>query len=141
MRVRLPSTEDYLELTPGDQAAFLLGGAAGLAADLLFTLGLSGGAGAMVGASTGVGAKRAVEAWIGQNDADTGLEDEARRLHAVLLEHGATDLAGRLERYRRLRAEGLIDDAGFRARLDGLIDAFAGRADAGGASGEAAGAP
>ena len=126
MRIRLPSSEDYLELTAGDQAAFLLGGAAGFAADLLFTLGLSGGAGAMAGASAGVGLKRAVEAMLGRGKgADKDVDTEAEELLAILRKAGADRLVTRLQRYQSLRAEGLIDDAGMRARIDELIDAYA----------------
>lgn len=126
MRIRLPASEDYLELTPGDQAAFLLGGAAGFAADLFFTLGLSGGVGAMAGASAGVGLKRGIEAILGRGKGQRKtVEEEADALHAILTKAGETRLATRLERYRSLKKEGLLDEAGLRARIDEIIDDFA----------------
>lgn len=114
-----------VELSVGDQAAFLLGGVAGFVMDAYFLFGVTGGECAATGASAALGGKRIFEAFFRDSDKNDALLSRSARLRDLLAEEKREDLLHSLDRYDQLFRAGLIQPDEFEAVLQSTAEDFA----------------
>ncbi len=136
--------------SPGDVAAALLGGAAGLAIDIFaLHLGIPPGYMTFLGLSTALGGKKAVDAWIqSQNEkaltreqhletivlaertqkqlqsGSSDLKERADKLYELIKEEGNEELLHRFEKLYKLWQDGLTSNEKFDKKLENFINEF-----------------